>query len=104
MVDGLTEDDYIAFPDEKFCRVGASTTHTPVVSEDLEGEMGDADMSGMDTGMDGTFDEAAPDESTVDGLEDGTHTDEDLSSAAESLANGDISEEELQSAQKEIAG
>ena len=104
VVDGLTEDDYIAFPDEKFCRVGASTTHTPVVSEDLEGEMGDADMSGMDTGMDGTFDEAAPDESTVDGLEDGTHTDEDLSSAAESLANGDISEEELQSAQEEIAG
>ena len=104
IADGLTEDDYIAFPDEKFCRVGASTTHTPVVSEDLEGEMGDADMSGMDTGMDGTFDEAAPDESTVDGLEDGTHTDEDLSSAAESLANGDISEEELQSAQEEIAG
>ena len=104
VVDGLTEDDYIAFPDEKFCRVGASTTHTPVVSEDLEGEMGDADMSGMDTGMDGTFDEAAPDESTVDGLEDGTHTDEDLSSAAESLANGDISEEELQSALEEIAG
>ena len=104
VVDGLTEDDYIAFPDEKFCRVGASTTHTPVVSEDLEGEMGDADMSGMDTGMDGTFDEAAPDESTVDGLEDGTHTDEDLSSAAESLANGSISEEELQSAQEEIAG
>ena len=104
VVDGLTEEDYIAFPDEKFCRVGASTTHTPVVSEDLEGEMGDADMSGMDTGMDGTFDEAAPDESTVDGLEDGTHTDEDLSSAAESLANGDISEEELQSAQEEIAG
>ena len=104
VVDGLTEDDYIAFPDEKFCRVGASTTHTPVVSEDLEGEMGDADMSGMDTGMDGAFDEAAPDESTVDGLEDGTHTDEDLSSAAESLANGDISEEELQSAQEEIAG
>ena len=104
VVDGLTEDDYIAFPDEKFCRVGASTTHTPVASEDLEGEMGDADMSGMDTGMDGTFDEAAPDESTVDGLEDGTHTDEDLSSAAESLANGDISEEELQSALEEIAG
>ena len=104
VVDGLTEDDYIAFPDEKFCRVGASTTHTPVVSEDLEGEMGDADMSGMDTGMDGAFDEAAPDESTVDGLEDGTHTDEDLSSAAESLANGDISEEELQSALEEIAG
>ena len=104
VVDGLTEDDYIAFPDEKFCRVGASTTHTPVVSEDLEGETGDADMSGMDTGMDGTFDEAAPDESTVDGLEDGTHTDEDLSSAAESLANGDISEEELQSALEEIAG
>ncbi len=104
VVDGLTEDDYIAFPDEKFCRVGASTTHTPVVSEDLEGEMGDADMSGMDTGMDGAFDEAAPDESTVDGLEDGTHTDEDLSSAAESLANGDISGEELQSALEEIAG
>ena len=104
VVDGLTEEDYIAFPDEKFCRVGASTTHTPVVSEDLEGEMGDADMSGMDTGMDGAFDEAAPDESTVDGLEDGPHTDEDLSSAAESLANGNISEEELQSAQEEIAG
>ena len=43
---GLSETDYIAFPDEELCKPGVPVSHTPVVSE--EGEMSDG---GMDAGM-----------------------------------------------------
>ena len=63
VTEGLSETDYIAFPDEQYCHVGAPTSHTPVTYEEEEGggsaaepDMG-ADMGmepdmGMDVGMD----------------------------------------------------
>lgn len=44
VLDGLTEADYIAFPDPELCREGASTTHSAPVEEPaeaaVEGEVG----------------------------------------------------------------
>lgn len=52
VTDGLSETDYIAFPDEQYCHVGAPTSHTPVIYED-EQENGAAEPdTGMDMGMD----------------------------------------------------
>ena len=52
VADGLSETDYIAFPDEQYCHVGAPTSHTPVIYED-EQENGAAEPdTGMDMGMD----------------------------------------------------
>ena len=34
IMEGLTEDDYIAFPDYELCKVGAPTTHSEVVMEE----------------------------------------------------------------------
>ena len=40
IISGLTEDDYIAFPDYELCREGVPTTHDYVVQEEmLEGEV-----------------------------------------------------------------
>ena len=52
VTEGLSETDYIAFPDEQYCHVGAPTSHTPVTYEDEEGgaDMGGADMGGADMG------------------------------------------------------
>lgn len=36
ILDGLTTEDYIAFPDELLCQPGASTTHTEPVPEELD--------------------------------------------------------------------
>ena len=59
VTEGLSETDYIAFPDEQYCHVGAPTSHTPVTYENEEGgadmggaDMGGADMGGADMGMD----------------------------------------------------
>ena len=54
VTEGLSETDYIAFPDEQYCHVGAPTSHTPVTYEDEEGgaDMGGADMGGMDMDAD----------------------------------------------------
>ena len=53
VLDGLTTEDYIAFPDEQLCRSGAPTTHEMTVSENSDDmpmeNMGDL---GMDQGMD----------------------------------------------------
>ena len=60
---GLSETDYIAFPDAELCKPGAAVSHTPVVSE------GDEEMSdgGMDAGMvDGGMDAGMMDEGIVD--------------------------------------
>lgn len=52
VTDGLSETDYIAFPDEQYCHVGAPTSHTPVIYED-EQENGAAEPdTGMDMGTD----------------------------------------------------
>ena len=45
---GLSETDYIAFPDEELCKPGVAVSHTPVISEEGDGEMSDG---GMDDGM-----------------------------------------------------
>ena len=66
VTDGLTEDDYIAFPDENVCKPGALTSHTPVVSENTDGiDMGmDADMGMMEDFMDSAAEgEPLPEES-----------------------------------------
>ncbi len=36
IIEGLTEDDYIAFPDELLCHEGAPTTHTEPAPEEIE--------------------------------------------------------------------
>ena len=40
IIDGLTETDYIAFPDGELCQEGAPTTHEVVTSEDMAVEGG----------------------------------------------------------------
>lgn len=42
IIDGLTQDDYIAFPDPELCQIGAPTTREFIAEEDLaaEGEVG----------------------------------------------------------------
>ena len=39
ILDGLTEEDYIAFPDMELCVEGAATTHEEVIQEEPEGEV-----------------------------------------------------------------
>ena len=39
VVEGLTEADYIAFPDPELCQVGATTTHDAPAVEETEGEV-----------------------------------------------------------------
>jgi len=39
ILEGLTEDDYIAFPDPSLCKEGAPTTHEYVVPEEPEADM-----------------------------------------------------------------
>ena len=74
VLDGLTLDDYIAFPDEQLCHNGAPTTHEMTVSENVDmpmdnmGEgivdmpMEDMPAEGMDVvpeeGMDGMPEES----------------------------------------------
>ena len=40
IIEGLTETDYIAFPDGELCQEGASTTHEVVTAEDVVAEGG----------------------------------------------------------------
>ena len=40
IVSGLTEADFIAYPDPELCREGAATTHSTPVEEPAEGEVG----------------------------------------------------------------
>lgn len=40
ILEGLTEDDYIAFPDPELCREGAATTRSQITEEAPEGEVG----------------------------------------------------------------
>ena len=39
ILEGLTEDDYIAFPDYELCQPGAATTHDAPSAEETEGEV-----------------------------------------------------------------
>ena len=65
---GLTEDDYIAFPDTGVCHVGAPTSHTPVVSEEPPENFEDG---GMDMGDMGNMDEPMEEEPAMaDGMEE----------------------------------
>ena len=60
---GLTEDDYIAFPDTGVCHVGAPTSHTPVVSEEPPENFEDG---GMDMGDMGNMDEPMEEEPAME--------------------------------------
>ena len=66
---GLSETDYIAFPDAELCKPGVAVSHTPVVSEE-DGGMSDAGMDGgmPDGGMsDGGMVDGGMDAGMVDG-------------------------------------
>ena len=39
ITEGLTEADYIAFPDPELCHAGAATTHDMPTMEETEGEV-----------------------------------------------------------------
>ena len=60
-----TAEDYIAFPDEQVCRVGAPTTHempeeeVPVMDEGVEMPMEDAFAEGAEVPVEGMADGAA---------------------------------------------
>ena len=71
---GLSETDYIAFPDAELCKPGVAVSHTPVVSEE-DGGMSDA---GMDGGMsDGGMDAGMVDGGMADaGMEDAMNSEE----------------------------
>ena len=51
VLDGLTLDDYIAFPDEQLCHNGAPTTHEMTVSENADMPMDNMGEGGMDMPM-----------------------------------------------------
>lgn len=81
---GLSETDYIAFPDAELCKPGVAVSHTPVVSEE-DGGMSDAGMDGgmpdggmSDGGMvDGGMDAGMVDGGMADaGMEDGMNSEE----------------------------
>ena len=40
ILSGLTENDFIAYPDPELCREGVATTHSMPAAEPLEGEVG----------------------------------------------------------------
>lgn len=96
---GLSETDYIAFPDAELCKPGVAVSHTPVVSEEdggvsdagMDGGMSDGGMadSGMDAGMaDGGMADA--------GMEDAMNSEEsqmDPEQTAEAPETADSAEE-----------
>lgn len=85
ITDGLEESDYIAFPDEQYCHVGAPASHTPVSYEESEDfSDGGADSGSFEAGMESI-------------MEDGI-SDEDLQAAADALQNGDITGDDLEAA------
>ena len=84
ILEGLTADDYIAFPDST-CVSGAVTSHEPIAAPEGE-DMGD--MEGMDEGV-------MPDMGDVDPGDLGQEDLEDLQDAAE-----DLSQEELDDLQE----
>lgn len=51
VLDGLTLDDYIAFPDEQLCHNGAPTTHEMTASENADTPMDNMGEGGMDMPM-----------------------------------------------------
>ena len=71
---GLSETDYIAFPDAELCKPGVAVSHTPVVSEE-DGGMSDA---GMDGGMpDGGMSDGGMVDGGMDaGMEDAMNSEE----------------------------
>lgn len=95
ITDGLEESDYIAFPDEQYCHVGAPVSHTPVTYEET-GDMAGGDMGpGMEGSMDsgdGSF------ESNMEAVMENGVSDEDLQAAADALQNGEITDEDISAA------
>ena len=51
VLDGLTLEDYIAFPDEQLCHNGAPTTHEMTTSENVDTPMDNMGEGGMDMPM-----------------------------------------------------
>ena len=51
VLDGLTLEDYFAFPDEQLCHNGAPTTHEMTVSENADMPMDNMGEGGMDMPM-----------------------------------------------------
>lgn len=87
ILEGLTEDDYIAFPDAELCHPGAPTTHNPEAAAQSSG--GDAPMDGgMDVPMDMPMEGDIPmDEETP--MEGDIPMDEEASMEEEAPVEGD---------------
>lgn len=104
---GLSETDYIAFPDAELCKPGVAVSHTPVVSEE-DGSVSDAGMDGgmSDGGMvDGGMDAGMADGGMADaGMEDAMNSEEtqmDPEQTAEAPETAD-SADELQAAPESV--
>ena len=101
VTDGLSETDYIAFPDEQYCHVGAPASHTPVTYEEEEGggSAAEPDM-GADTGME-------PDMGTDAGMgaaaepDMGATAEPDMSAETEPVPEGEAQGEADASAETE---
>lgn len=96
---GLSETDYIAFPDAELCKPGVAVSHTPVVSEE-DGGVSDAGMDGgmSDGGMaDGGMDAGMADGGMADaGMEDAMNSEEtqmDPEQTAEAPETADSADE-----------
>lgn len=95
ITDGLEESDYIAFPDEQYCHVGAPASHTPVTYEETDNTAGGDMEPGMEGGVDsgdGSF------ESNMESIMEDGVSDEDLQAAADALQNGEITDEDISAA------
>ena len=95
ITDGLEESDYIAFPDEQYCHVGAPASHTPVTYEETDNTAGGDMEPGMEGGVDsgdGSF------ESNMESVMENGISDEDLQAAADALQNGEITDEDISAA------
>lgn len=108
VTDGLADTDFIAFPDEELCKPGAPTSHTPVTTDegeegaDMGADMGmdapmDSDMN-PDAGADAAAEETAPIEGALEQYDNGAISDEDAAAAEEKLADGDISDADMEKA------
>ena len=69
ITEGLSYDDYIAYPDPDLCKPGAPTTHDMPV-EDTDSGMDSGMDGGMDSGMDGGMD-SGMDGGMDSGMDDG---------------------------------
>ena len=105
VVEGLSEDDYVAFPDDTVCHAGAPTSHSPVNTDtansgsmDMDAGLDMGTEAGMDSGVEAGVEagmEAQDETAPLEESADGEITDEDVQRAVDALDNGDLSLDDI---------